>query len=145
MRVGFTGTQSSVTQMQWNSLYYILQRLQPTECHHGDCIGADKLFHQAAKILNCPLVVIHPPQDPSKRAFCQGALLRPEKPYLERNKDIVNETERLIGMPKLAEEEMRSGTWSTIRYARKLLRPIYLILPNGQVNIENLKTEGDDI
>lgn len=50
---------------------------------------------------------------------------RPAKPYLERNKDIANEgIDGLIAAPSGWVEELRSGTWATVRYARKLKRTI---------------------
>lgn len=138
MRAGFTGTQASITGFQWSSLYWLLAYHRPEQCHHGDCIGGDLAFHQASKSLGL-YVVLHPPTDPKKRAFCLDAdEIRLEKPYLERNHDVVDETDYLIATPKSAFEETRSGTWSTVRYARKLLRPIYIILPNGQYKTENL-------
>jgi hypothetical protein len=59
------------------------------------------------------------------------------KPYLSRNKDIVLETELLIATPGEEEEQIRSGTWSTVRYARSLKRMINIVLPDGRVIAEN--------
>lgn len=43
-----------------------------------------------------------------------------DKPYLERNANIVEESSILIACPiDKNEEEWRSGTWSTVRKARK--------------------------
>ncbi len=137
MHVGFTGTQATMTQAQWEKLCWLLQQLEPTHCHHGDCVGSDAYFHQAAK-QQARLVVSHPPDNDSKRAFCQADETRPPKPYLERNKDIVHESYCLIAVPKTAFEEQRSGTWSTVRHARKLHRLIYIILPNGAIHTENM-------
>lgn len=39
----------------------------------------------------------------------------------------------MIATPSSKEEELRSGTWSTVRYARKLRRPVTLIYPDGSV------------
>ena len=61
--------------------------------------------------------------------------MRKPKPYLERNKDIVDETGLLIATPK-GEEIVRSGTWSTIRYARKNHKKIIIIMPNGNLRFE---------
>ncbi len=38
--------------------------------------------------------------------------------------------------PRSAEEETRSGTWPTVRYARKQGKPVYLVLPDGEVRVE---------
>lgn len=138
MRAGFTGTQSSITEAQWCSLWGLLLQLKPEYCHHGSCIGADAAFHHAAQLQGLRTVV-HPPLNSAKRAACPNPTeLRLEKEYLDRNKDIVNETQVLIAIPSTAVEKTRSGTWSTVRYARKLKRPIHLILPNGQIITENI-------
>ena len=44
----------------------------------------------------------------------------------------------LIACPASADEELRSGTWATIRYARRKLKRIYLILPDGTVQEESM-------
>lgn len=66
-------------------------------------------------------IVIHPPGDPKLRAFCEGAYrVMPPQPYLQRNHAIVDASEILFALPLEAERELqRSGTWATIRYARK--------------------------
>lgn len=104
--------------------------------HHGDCIGADAQAHSIAREYNRP-VTIHPPDDDSKRAFCEGASsIREPKPYLARNKDIVTETEWLIATPKGYSEELRSGTWATIREARRQKKPITIIWPDGRATAD---------
>jgi len=52
----------------------------------------------------------------------------PEKTYLERNLDIVKNSSLLIACPiNKNKEELRSGTWSTIRKARKHKLTIYIL------------------
>jgi hypothetical protein len=63
--------------------------------------------------------VIHPPDKKERRAFKEGDEIRKEKTYLQRNKDIVDETTLLVATPK-GDEVRRSGTWMTIRYFRKV-------------------------
>lgn len=108
------------------------------EYHHGDCRGADEEFHKwiTAHDMRPIKIVIHLPDNSYKRAFCGsfGNLeWRPQKPYLDRNLDIVTETDLLIATPKEYTEVLRSGTWSTIRYARKQMKPIYIVYPDGEV------------
>jgi hypothetical protein len=43
-------------------------------------------------------------------------------------------TASLIAAPAEPEEQLLSGTWSTVRFARKLGKPVFLILPDGTVN-----------
>jgi hypothetical protein len=45
--------------------------------------------------------------------------------------DIVVESELLIATPKEVKEQLRSGTWATVRRARKVGIPIILITPDG--------------
>jgi hypothetical protein len=102
----------------------------PWAFHHGDCVGSDAEAHDIAHEFGAA-IIIHPPSNPDKRAFKNPGPRRIPKPYLERNKDIVNECDVLIGMPKEHEEQLRSGTWSTIRYARKQGKPLRVIAPDG--------------
>lgn len=137
MQAGFTGTKLDITPAQYLSLFSLLTHLNPTHCHHGDCVGADTAFHFAAAQQDRN-IVIHPPIDPKLRAFNQTGKveIRAPKEYLARNRDVVNETSYLIAVPN-GEEVLRSGTWSTVRYARKLKRKIYIILPSGDIREEN--------
>jgi hypothetical protein len=134
-KIGFTGTQFGMTNRQKKSFIRLLlsQKIIPTEFHHGDCIGADE---QANKIVGIiPKIVIHPPSFDAKRAFCFSRDVRSPKPYIERNHDIVDETDVLIACPRTKEEELRSGTWATIRYARKTGKPIWYIWPDGLIDL----------
>jgi hypothetical protein len=128
--VGFTGTQRGMTELQMAALRAVLRQFEPGEFHHGDCIGADDEAAQVAALLEYT-VHRHPPTDPSKRAYAPYDVEWPAKPYLVRNQEIVDASEVLIAAPKSKTEEVRSGTWATIRYARKLGRDLYIIWPNG--------------
>lgn len=129
MKIGFTGTQFGMTDAQKAALQKLLTG-KDGEFHHGDCEGADAEAHDIARV--CGLRIIgHPPSDPKKRARKFVDEWREEKPYLARNKDIVSETEVLVAAPAQGVEQLRSGTWSTVRFARKLRRKIVLIATNG--------------
>jgi len=135
MHVGFTGTRRGMTELQWRAFREILRNGFWHSFHHGDCVGADD---EAATLVyehKSPLtkVIRHPPLAGTLRAnnHCYHET-RPEKPYLERNRAIVNETMRLIAAVS-GPEEIRSGSWSTVRYARKLGRQITIIYPDGSV------------
>jgi hypothetical protein len=132
MIVGFTGTQKGMTGTQYVALVELLRELNPEEAHHGDCIGADDEFHIAATMLKIP-VVTHPPTNPKKRAFNSGYIVWPEKPYLIRNQDIVMSCDTLIATPSGDREKRRSGTWSTVRAARKLGKRVMIIYPDGDI------------
>jgi len=149
LKIGFTGTQEGMKVRQIRTvgqaiLCHCLVEYLPIEFHHGDCIGADEQVHYLARALWFK-VHVHPHDDKSRRAYCKTS--RPEylhvpKPYLMRNKDIVDATTVLIAAPR-ADEEVRSGTWATVRYARKLNRPIYICFPDGRMVFENVPTQRD--
>lgn len=127
---GFTGTQQGMNKRQRRKFREIIVALNPTEFHHGDCIGADADAHSLVrKYLPQCKIIIHPPRDSRKRAFCEGDIVLPTKEYLDRNKDIVIASTTMLATPYECEEQLRSGTWSTVRYARKLQRKLELILP----------------
>lgn len=130
MIVGFTGTQEGMSRLQKSFLEGVLARLCPEEFHHGDCVGADAEAHEIVR-LNVPRcrIIIHPPDVDSKRAFCSGDEARAPRPYLARDLAIVACCDELIAAPKSIIEELRSGTWATIRYARKAQKRIHLLRP----------------
>jgi hypothetical protein len=126
MVVGFTGSSKGMTHFQKKRLAALLEELRPELARHGDCVGADAEFHAAATALGLR-VCIHPPENEGMRAFCQGDTVLPAKASLERNKDIVDMSDLLIAAPKSATEELRSGTWATIRHARSIGRKVILL------------------
>jgi len=132
VRIGFTGTRQGMTPAQQRALRDLLAAHRGAVLHHGDCIGADAQAHDIAVELGFS-VVIHPPDDARQRAFKSAPHIRTPKPYLVRNKHIVRETELLIAAPAEFIEQHRSGTWSTVRFARRLGRPVRIILPDGSM------------
>ena len=130
MKIGFTGTQIGMTAIQCGLFLGRLRELHPTEFHHGDCIGADWNAHNIIRhhFPGCR-VVIHPPIIERKRTFCAGDFVHEPLDYLVRDKNIVNATDLLIAAPKSDVESLRSGTWSTVRYAKKTGKKVILIFP----------------
>lgn len=143
IHIGFTGTQRGLADVQVERIAELV-RHKDHYAHHGDCIGADAQFDAIVRDLpTCRGVIVHPPLIPDKRAFVKihvQDVLRPEKEYLERNRDIVLEVKIrggfLIVGPGEAQMQQRSGTWSTYRYARSLGVHTALVLPNGAVIYE---------
>ena len=130
MNIGFTGTISGMSEAQRNKLTALLAELKANQLHHGDCVGADADAHVIAQSLGIA-VVLHPPSNDKSRAFCQGSVEeRPPRAYLDRNRAIVDATDVLIATP-WGPEQRRSGTWATIRYARKRARTCYVVMRNG--------------
>lgn len=138
MNIGFTGTQIGLTAAQGRTLFSILQGLRDDlgyrEFHHGDCIGADEQAHHIARNLGLK-IVIHPPLYGKKRAYCKGDFCHEPMEYLERNQEIVNESNILVATPKEDTEQLRSGTWSTVRRAKKKGIHVIIIKPNGEMEI----------
>lgn len=132
--VGFTGTRHGMSRKQKATVRELLSRLCRDQkviwFRHGDCIGADAQAHEIARMLGYQ-VLIHPPDNDALRAFCDDAFsVLPARPYLDRNLRIVQHSHILLAAPS-GEEVQRSGTWETIRIARKIKVPIRIIMPDG--------------
>lgn len=129
LHLGFTGTQVGCTVEQCLAVVTWLNSREFEVFHHGDCTGADSDVHVLAS--HCGLwTIAHPPINEAKRAFCVVNECLPPYKYLVRNRHIVESTSHLLVCPK-GPEELRSGTWSTARYARKKEKPFTIIWPNG--------------
>lgn len=127
-RIGFTGNRHGITQKQSQDILSVLNKYDNIIVSHGDCVGSDTDFHKLCveykKLNKDKSVTIHiyPPTNPSMRGFNTDGepIIMPERPYLERNLLIVNNSSMLIACPvDKNREELRSGTWSTIRQAKK--------------------------
>jgi hypothetical protein len=123
VNIGFTGTRYGLNTMQINKIKDLLcnaiKDCNYVEVHHGDCKGADSDFHNICESIGNIHIVVHPPDNDIMRAFCNSKEIKDKKPYLERNKNIVDISDILIACPIDNNEILRSGTWSTIRYAKK--------------------------
>jgi hypothetical protein len=131
---GFTGTQEGMNGSQMERFQTFIVDIYPKLVYlgyrpvfrHGDCIGSDDQAARTAKWAGY-WVIAHPTNIIGKRAYCPASDYGYEVlPPLVRNKIIVNQSNYLIATPKESEEEIRlkgeplkSGTWSTIRFARK--------------------------
>lgn len=132
MKIGFTGSRKGMTPDQKDELEFALASLMEhgaKQFHHGDCIGADEEAHIIARCLGLE-VIIHPPTDDKLRAYCDSDLHMIQKPYLQRNRCIVDSCDILIAAPR-GPERLRSGTWSTVRYASKQGKEIQFVGLHG--------------
>jgi hypothetical protein len=125
--VGFTGTQRGMSRTQLVALAILLNRLHVDGCthfHQGDCIGGDAEAHAIANEIGY-VIEVHPPTNDSKRAHTERLatkhpiILHEPKPYLVRNHEIVDACSYMVAAPFEMTEQLRSGTWATVRYARK--------------------------
>ncbi len=126
MKLGITGTRYGLSGSQRAWVFSYLTALECLdEFHHGDCIGVDVEVAQMVRNMHSEATIIsHPPEDNRLRGDFVSDEDRPRRPYLDRNKNIVHAVDQLIACPKEYNEILRSGTWSTVRYARKHGVPI---------------------
>ncbi len=137
MKVGFTGTAKGATVKQLVAVSGLIRHLGVTQFDHGDCVGSDTQAHDLVRSIGSAEIHLHPPTNSKSRTRCNADVEHLPAPYLVRNRNIVDSTQVLIATPKGMKEELRSGTWATIRYARKLVRRIFIVYPNGEVETEN--------
>jgi hypothetical protein len=133
--LGFTGTRDGMTDAQELTVWECLKRWTPSELRHGDCCGADEQAHNLA-VRERIRTVAHPPVVELLRAFCKADLILEPRDYLHRDRDIVDASKALLAAPATVAEGGWSGTWYTIRYARRRHVPVVIIGPDGRV-IEN--------
>lgn len=136
--IGFTGTRDGMTRAQKDVFASLLARMKPTEFHHGDCKGSDEEAHyMVCRLSPLTRIVIHPPSIDTLRAYCRvtdnPSTRCPALPYLVRNQNIVLNSKTLIATPKESSEQLRGGTWSTIRYAKKMAKRVIVIWKDGLV------------
>lgn len=135
MIVGFTGTKRGMNSLQQQKVYDYFEESHPTEFHHGVCVGADEQAHRIANEVFGISIIGHPPINLKYVAplHVSGFLcILENKEYLKRNHDIVDACDVLLATPGELAEQLRSGTWATIRYARKMKKPIVIIRPDGE-------------
>lgn len=141
--IGFTGTRSGMTPSQKTAVVRILERCGSKygslDGHplvgHGDCKGADEEFDEIARTLQC-VRHIFPSNLEQTRAHCEkrGAIeISLPAPPLTRNVWIVDRSFVLIATPRESVEVLRSGTWATIRRARKSNVRLLLVTPDGSL------------
>lgn len=146
MQIGFTGSRSGMSSHQKKGVKSFLRaKLKHiTGVRHGDCVWADEQFHKICLKLKIP-ITIHPPDDDSLRAFCRGySRILKVKPYLERDRDIVDRCDIFLATPREDTNQIRSGTWYTVRYAKKQKKQVFIIFRDGHQVEVNLKYKGDE-
>ena len=130
MITGFTGTRAGMNQAQKDLVKVFLEMHRPDSVLHGDCVGADADFDDICAGLGIVRYCL-PSDLTAQRAFTDAIPLRSPMPPLERNHLIVRGSNELFACPKEMREVLRSGTWATIRYARRLVKTTYIFYPDG--------------
>lgn len=135
--MGVTGSRRGISPSQLTYFEMLLQEKPPARFHHGMCAGADRVCHQTIRqMIRNAVIIGHPSNLPGTQLDLDCDFTRSPKPPLQRNQDIVLESNFLAAFP-LSTEVRRSGTWATIRFARKKSLPLVICYPNGGVVWEN--------
>ena len=131
MIIGFTGTRKIklITKQRLFDLLKVLISFKidydtDLAVVHGCAEGTDTYFHNLCLLGN--ISIIGRPCIPTKLENFD--ILYDPSPPLKRNKEIVNDCNILIALPlSPSQEELRSGTWATIRYAKAQNKKIIFI------------------
>jgi hypothetical protein len=138
VKLGFTGTRKPLTAPQRTSLGELVASIEKHSpihsVHHGDCIGADAAFDKVCYDLGLERHS-HPGPEGPNRAHTDADVVHEERWFLDRNRDIVDVADVLIACPYTGETQ-RSGTWTTIRYARRRRCQVIIVWPDGTVERE---------
>ena len=137
INIGVTGTRDGFTPEQETSFRKLLEDLKKEGhpllyFHQGQCIGVDV---QAAKYaFDFGMVVAsHPPIKKDLIGECTVHIEYDPKGYFERNRNIVDNSDVLIVVPKTKEHQTFGGTWYTHDYAVKCKKPVIIISPDGSL------------
>lgn len=136
MILGFTGSRSGMTADQIVVVRRLLLELKPTKVVHGDCYGSDNEFHQLVTLLRSAQLLpdVKIKTRPSNLSTsCNNNADETEIPVapLVRDKLIVADADKMLATPAQNLPILRSGTWTTIRYAHQTGKVIYIITPDG--------------
>lgn len=136
LHIGVTGSRFGMSKHQKITFKkFINEKTAPeiAALHHGDCVGADAECHDIAVKLNI-CTHSHPPIRDQYRAYKGSDKIYAPREYLARDRDIVDMSKVLFAFPNSEYESPRSGTWYTVRYARKKQILVVMVLPDGYVN-----------
>lgn len=141
-QVGFTGTRDGLSPEQITKLRMLLNRNYVTgepdynQFNHGSCWKGDDQAGWLAHLAGY-WVVVHPPTDPKLRAYSYCDDIRPEYPYLVRDRHIVDRSHLMISCPNLMSggvlRTRGSGTGYTTYYAIGRNRSGSIIWRDGQI------------
>lgn len=136
MKIAFTDSRSGLTIDQRIALRHWVAEHVPDDSHlwHGACVGADEEFVAIFSDLVAGAILHalpgHLPPLTSVRAMALSHVRCLPEDCLVRNRRIVDAGEVLLACPD-GPERLRSGTWSTVRYARKTGKRVVLFMPDG--------------
>jgi hypothetical protein len=130
IKIGVTGTREGATDGQLIAVVCLFEQFvgQEVELHHGDCTGVDIEVAAIASTFGYK-IVCHPPLKTELQGGFGGDEVREAKGYLERDRNIVDETDMLIVIPLHDERQTTGGTWYTHDYAVKKGKPVHVFFP----------------
>lgn len=138
MRLSFTGTHRGMTQPQILKLAEFIAKASVLV--HGACVGADDqadllavFFCVPRRALPSTSVSMRVPYDTLLSRIGSRIFIDLAKPPLVRNKHIITAGDRLVACPAQVLEVLRSGTWATVREARRQGVPVVVITPEGDL------------
>jgi hypothetical protein len=130
-----------MTAAQLETVARLVRAFQPTEAHHGACVGADAEFHWIVR-RECPScrIVGHPGPDETmqaRRALADCDEVLAPKSHFARNRDIVElALDGMIGAPPTEPLPQQGGTVYTVRHSWQRGRYTAVVWPSGDV-LEN--------
>lgn len=137
MRVSFTGTRQGMSFVQRQQFEEWLKAngANVSLFVHGGCVGADIEAHSAVRYhFGKKIFITCLPSDSAKTSRVPrdcGHVGEPKSPRI-RDRDIVDLGDNLlIAAPLTDAEVVRSGTWTTVRYARKKKVPVLILGRDG--------------
>lgn len=152
MKIGITGTRDGMTLDQEYMFRQTIIKLDNeeriTELRGGDCIGVDDeainlmyeyregelLIIEKGRLPSPLKLICHPPIKEELRAFNPHYdLILPAKSYHARNKDIVDNSDVVIVIPKEISWQSKGGTWMTHDYAVKKGKRVIVMWPDGSI------------
>jgi hypothetical protein len=154
MILGFTGTRDGMTEAQKQAITLYLRDRHITAHYNGACHGADQdmfwLMMNYSIALNDSVVMELCPGDTEQYAWCIttrslieektgfNGTINIHKPqvYQLRNRVIVSRSDHLLAAPGSDHETLRSGTWATVRIARRQKVGRTIAWPDGRLEDE---------
>jgi hypothetical protein len=124
----FTGTRKGMTDRQKVEVERLFVELGVSTVYHGVAVGSDEEASLIAQRLGIRTRGFPSNKDEDRsRVAHSDAIEAPGEP-LQRNKAMVTRAHLVIACPD-GPERQRSGTWSTIRFAKKEGKKLYVVEP----------------
>lgn len=140
MIITFAGSRIGISHAQLDTIKNLLDQLKVSSddiALHGCCTGADTDIHHICQKKDMTIVGYPAFADQYQLAEeCDKRM--PQMSPLKRNHAMVNRCTLVIAAPGTQKEQLRSGTWATIRYCKKLKKPLHVVYPDGKTETFNI-------